>query len=157
MKCVKVKRKDLIFDNKAVEQCKSCKRYGKKATCPPYAVSIKDLKYKYGLMCYKKFKIDDIKNWKKLSIESSLMLHNLLIDKRNQLFLEGHYFAVAFGAGSCKLCVKCSFPCRFPERSITPVEAIGLNIVKLMKKYCKINLKFPVKKYFYRVGMILYD
>jgi predicted metal-binding protein len=162
MKQIKINpRKDLQFDYKVEEQCKSCKRYGKVATCPPH---IRDGDY-YGKLLpsykscniyYKQFKIDNTENWKELGRKSSLILSKFLLQKRNQLVNEGHYFVVAFGAGSCKLCKECIIPCRFPDKSLIPLEATGLNIVKMMNNF-GITIKHPVETYFYRVGAIFYD
>jgi len=153
-----IKNIELFYDFKVTEQCRSCKHYGKKATCPPYAKVIYNrLSYKNGIIVYKKFEINDPENWKELSRISSLEIHMALLEKREKLINEGHYFCVIYGAGSCKLCNKCSFPCRFPERSIIPIEARGLDVVKLVKKYIDIDISFPVKDFFYRIGLILYD
>lgn len=162
MKEIKINpKKDLIFDNKVVEQCKNCKRYGKKATCPPYIDNSDYYQkilfiYKNGVIYYKKFIIDNPKNWVRLGKESSIEITNFLLKKRTALINKGHYFAIAFGAGSCKLCEECSFPCRFPDKSLIPLEGTGLDIIKTMKKFGVI-IKHPVKEYFYRVGAIFYD
>lgn len=148
---------NLIFNNKARMQCLSCKRYGKKATCPPYINSFKIGRYKNCLLCYEKFKIDNKKSIERLSITSSLKLHVALIKKRDELVKEGHYYTVALGGGSCKLCPACSFPCRYPEKSLVPAEAFKIDLVEMMKVYAGIKLVFPVKNIFYRVGVILYD
>jgi len=151
-----------FFTDKAIEMCKSCKRYGKKATCPPYIDGIDYYRkilpsYAHGILLMKKFKVD-IKNWKVLGIKSSLDIQAELIKIRNEL-LGKSLFAIAFGAGSCKICPVCQIPCRHPEKSIIPMEGTGLNVVSLVKKVSKIKLTFPVEKqeFFYRVGMVLYD
>lgn len=160
MNYIRIKGSGLIFNDKAKEQCRSCKRYGKKATCPPYTYllgSNKILNYKNGILCYEEFKINNKQEWRKLSKDSSLKMHAVLLKKRDELIKKGHYYTIAYGAGSCKLCLKCSFPCRYPEKSLIPIEAMGLDIVRMMKKYANIKLVFPVKNFFYRVGLILYD
>jgi len=152
-----------FFDYKIREMCKSCKRYGKKATCPPYIDSIEYYKkvlpfYTKGILLVEKFNIDDIKNWKKLGKKSSIVIHNELLLMRNK-FLQKGTLTIIFGAGSCKLCQTCQFPCRFPEKSIIPIEGTGLDVIQIVFKITKIQIKFPVEKqgYFYRIGMILYD
>jgi len=111
-------------------------------------------RYKYGIIYYQRFKTN--KNWKKLGKESSLIIHYEILKDRNILMRNGHYFIVGFGAGSCKLCNSCFFPCRQPDKSFIPFEGTGVNVKALMKKF-KIDLKFPVNKNFYRVGVIFYD
>jgi len=152
-----------FFTHKTREMCKSCKRYGKKPTCPPYIDSVDYYKkilpsYDKGILLIEKFDIDDKKNWKRLGKESSLIIHKRLSAIRSK-FLKKGVFAIIFGAGSCKICPTCQFPCRFPEKSIIPIEGTGLNIIKVIYNITKIKLIFPVEKqnFFYRIGMVLYD
>lgn len=160
MKKIRINPKeDLIFDLKVTEACKSCKRYGTKATCSPYVGNIgyyRELlpSYKYGIIYYEKFDSNQ-KEWESIGKESSLVMHKQLLKKRDELFFKGHFFVTIFGSGSCKLCEKCSFPCRFPSKSIVPLEATGVNVVEIMKKF-DIDIKFPVTKTIYRIGAIFY-
>lgn len=152
-------RKDLIFDLKVREMCKSCKRYGKKATCPPYLDSVEYYegllpRYKSGILYYKKFTVQN--NWVKQGKSSSLEIYEKIILKRRELRKNSHYFLMAFGAGSCKLCDKCTFPCKLPDRSLVPFEATGIDIVKMMMQF-DIAIEFPVNNHFYRIGAIFYD
>jgi predicted metal-binding protein len=149
------------FDNKVREQCKSCKRYTFKATCPPYCDSIDYYKkllptYKNGrLIIYKYTEIDLIK-WEEQGEESSKQTMAHLTALRNELLKLGHCFIVGFSAGSCKNCKECSFPCRFPDKSFVPIEATGLNVIKLTKDITHQNIKFPVIAEFFRIGMMLW-
>jgi predicted metal-binding protein len=151
---------DLIFDLKVVEACKNCKRFGTKASCSPFVFDMHYYKkllpsYKYGTVYYEKFIADETK-WKEIGKQSSLTLQKFLLEKRDGLFFDGHEFVTAFGSGSCKFCEQCSFPCRFPNKALVPLEATGVNVVILMKKY-GIDLTFPVKDYLYRIGLLLWD
>lgn len=150
-----------MFDAKVREMCKSCKRYGKKATCPPYIDSLGYYEcllksYNHGKLYYDQFESKDKKNWRELGKNSSYQIHKKLLQERDKLFNKGIYFVSIFGAGSCKLCDECSFPCRFPESSVTPLEGTGVDVVKLMKKN-GITIKFPISLSYYRVGAIFYD
>lgn len=154
-------KRELIFDDKVVEQCKSCKRYGKKATCPPHIFPFEYYQrllptYKHCTIYYERFEIDDIKNWVRLGKKSSMKLTNFLLKKRADLFNKGHYFAVAFGGGSCKICKTCTFPCKFPDKALIPVEGTGLHIVEMMRLR-GVEIKYPVVDRFYRVGCLFYD
>ena len=158
---IKINVNDITFDNKTREMCKSCKRYGSKATCPPHVESVEYYEklfrsFKNIVLYYENFTIQDIKEWKTYGKESSLAMHNYLLDKRDELFNNGHYLVCIFGAGSCKLCEKCQFPCIKPNLSVIPLEATGVDIVDLMKKH-SIEVKFPVQDNFYRIGVVLYD
>ena len=163
MKSIKINPKILekYFDMKVREQCKSCKRFNTKNTCPNNIESFDYFKnllptYKYGIIYYKLFEIDNLDNWINLGKNSSLELHNFLLKERENLLNRGIYFNVAFTGGSCKLCDKCSFPCIYPNKALIPLEATGINIVKLMKQF-GIKISFPVKTNFYRVGLLLWD
>lgn len=151
-----------FFNLKVREACKSCKRYGKKATCPPYLDSIEYYqnllpKYQKGILFIKQFEIDDINNWQSLGHLSSKVIHNKLLEERDSLLQQGK-FPIIFGAGSCKYCSEtCTFPCKYPEKSVIPIEATGLDVVGLTNFLTKIEITFPVKNTFYRVGMMLYD
>jgi len=149
---------ELVFDLKVREMCKFCKRYGKKATCPPHIDSFEYYsrllpRYAYGIFYYEKFTTEG--DYFELGRNSSLKIHKKILSERNRLFEGGHYFIVGFGAGSCKLCERCSFPCSIPEKALIPLEASGINIVEILGKK-GIKLDFPVKEHFYRVGALFY-
>ena len=161
MKTIQINPTKIPFSLKVREMCTSCKRYNTKATCPPYVENINYYKelfnsYKNGIVCYEKFECKDKNNWIEIGKHSSLVISNYLLKRREELFKEGHYFISVFGAGSCKLCPTCSFPCRHPQKAIIPLEATGVDVVQLMKN-CLIDIKFPIKDVFYRIGLILYD
>jgi len=149
------------FDLKVVEQCKSCKRYGQKATCPPYVSSMEYYQkllptYTHGRLLIKKYECKDHSQWKEIGKKSSVEMTKYLQEQREVKQKEGVYFVVAFGAGSCKLCTTCTIPCIHPSQSLVPIEATGINVFKLVKKVTGIELSFPVKECFYRVGMLLW-
>lgn len=161
MKEIKFTPKDnLVFDLKVVEACRNCKRHGTKASCPPYVFETHYYRkllptYKYGIIYYEEFPADK-EQWEKYGKISSLTLQKFLLKKRDELFNSGHTFVTAFGSGSCKVCPKCSFPCRFPAKSLVPFEATGVDVVKTLNNL-GLKIVFPVKGTFYRVGVVLYD
>ena len=154
----------LEFSNKVRELCRYCKRYGKRATCPPNVGSVEYYKeliptYKYGKFIAMRFDVDGSMSWQELGRTSSLRLHKYLLKLRDEKMSEG-VFSVIYGAGSCKNCdvVKCKI-CKFPEKSIIPIEATGLNVVTAAKSIAQLDVRFPVEKYneFYRIGFQFYD
>lgn len=160
MNQIKINPKSLVFNEKARLACFSCKNYGLKATCPPYIANVGYFKktlrtYKNGIVYYEKFEADK-ENWKSLRETSSLKIHKTVLEERNKLIEGSHYYYMAFGAGSCKLCSSCSFPCKKASESLIPIEGTGIDLVATMKKY-NINIKFPIKDYFYRFGMLIWD
>ena len=153
--------KDLIFDLKAVEACKSCKRYGLTGCCPPNIGEIEYYKkllrhYKYGTFYIERFPVEDKSKYAEIGKESSLAIHNTLNKERAILLKKGHYFNVILGAGSCKMCEKCTIPCKCPQFRAIPIEATGVNLVKTLDKL-GLFIKFPVTSHFYRIGAILWD
>jgi len=151
------------FNNRVRESCKSCKRYGKKSTCPPHVESVEYYRsvlcsYNHGMLFIEKFELKDytMNTWQELGEYSSKVMQTALVEYKEILFNDNH-FPTIFGAGSCKNCKKCTIPCRFPYKSIVPIEATGLNVVGLVSLIAKIGLIFPIKTEFYRVGMVLWD
>lgn len=152
---------DLIFDLKVVEACKSCKRYGLTGCCPPNIGETEYYKkllrhYKYGKFFIERFEVEPDSDYKQLSKESSLVIHNILNQERDNLLKQGHYFNVILGAGSCKRCEKCEVPCHSPQFRAIPIEATGVNVVETLNKL-EIFITFPVTSHFYRIGAILWD
>ena len=152
-------KEDLIFDLKVREMCKWCKRYGKKATCPPYIESVEYYsnvlkRFKHGIIYYDFFPTDG--DAEEVGYKSSMEVYEKLTRERTRLFEGGHYLIMILGAGSCKLCDRCTFPCHIPDKGIIPVEATGIDVVKTMERF-DVKVAFPIKETLVRVGMVLYD
>jgi len=151
-----------LFSSKNRGLCKSCKRYGTKATCPPYIESMDYYKkllptYKNGLLIIGKYLIDNNRNWVALGKTSSQDILEVLWKERETLINNGK-FPIIFGAGSCKICIdNCSAICKHPDKSAIPIEATGINVLALAEIVANIIIEFPVKETFYRVGMLLWD
>lgn len=153
--------KDLIFDLKVCEACKSCKRYGLTGCCPPHIGAFEYYKkllkkYKYGKLFILQFGIPDGTDKMELGRNSSLELHRAILKERQTLLNEGHYFNVVLGGGSCKYCKECVVPCRCPQHRAIPIEATGIDVVATLKKM-GLFLKFPVRRTLFRIGMLLWD
>jgi len=151
---------DLVFDMKTREMCKSCKRYGLKATCPPHIDSLEYYRellptYTLGVLYYKQFEIIGV-DYTAMSRDSSIEMHKHVSAALESLRDEGHYFTLGLGAGSCKLCRQCTFPCPIPSRALVPIEAAGINVVATMARQ-DVKLTFPVETYFYRVAAVFYN
>ena len=152
---------EIVFTLKARDMCRSCKRYGVKACCPPRVESLEyykqsALQYKNAEFVYKEYQLKDYKDEAEAGHESSLELQKFLLERRSQLTKEGLLFVTCYGGGSCKLCKKCGPVCVHPEKSLVPLEAAGIDVFATMKK---INIELPkiITTSFYRVGAVLYD
>ena len=150
------------FDERVRKWCEQCKRFNQNSSCPPLIESIDYYKnliknYDRGTLIVKKFIIEDIASWKELGKESSEELRYALLYLKNVLKVKN---TLQFGAGSCKYCDSCIYPCRFPDKRLISLEGIGINVVKLVSdiSFQYIKIKFPVEKYryFYRIGLLLW-
>jgi len=154
-------KKELIFNLKVCEACRSCKRYGLTGCCPPTIGTFEYYKkllkrYENGKIFIEKFVVDNPKNWEEIGKKSSLELHKILLKERQDLFDDGHYFSIILGGGSCKWCKECIIPCRSPQFRAIPIEATGIDVVATLDKM-GMFISFPVKRIFYRVGILLWD
>lgn len=150
----------VFFDDRTRDMCRSCKRYGSKATCPPYVENLEYYKntirqYQYGQIIFKKYLCSSNTDHLEIGKTSSLELHHELISRRTSLYQAGYIFVVAYGGGSCKLCETCSFPCKLPQQSLVALEAAGINVFLTLDQF---NVKLPslITDYFYRVGAVFY-
>ena len=155
---------DVIFDIRARFKCLSCKRYGRKGTCPPHIPDIDYFKalfssYHWALFISIKRKVKP-KEWEVVGKESSRTLHKMLLELERQAFNRGCIFAISFIGGSCKMCdtKTCSSPCKNPSVGRIPIEATGVNVVETCK-HLDIDIRFPVvlNETFWRVGMLLVE
>ncbi|HPM43378.1 MAG TPA: DUF2284 domain-containing protein [Candidatus Omnitrophota bacterium] len=151
--------KDLIFDSRAILKCFNCEKYSTKWTCPPKSPMID---YRQLIMKYEKAIIVVVKanfteeKFNDTRQQSSNKLHRILLRLEKDGFDRENHFTIAFIGGSCKLCKSdCSKSrCRYPKLARIPIEATGVDVIKTLDKY-GLNLKFPVKEYFYRVGLLM--
>jgi predicted metal-binding protein len=148
------------FDKKTIEACRSCKRYNQKSCCPPKIEPMSYWQlllptYQFGKLVIQEYKINKLINYLTLGKCSSLEL-GVELDKI-QLELEKYTYSLKFGGGSCKACASCSFPCKNPLKQLIPIEATGLNVIKLTSELAGVQLRFPIKTIYYRIGMFLYD
>jgi predicted metal-binding protein len=158
---LKIKPKDIIFTIKARDMCRSCKRYGKKACCPPFVESIEYykntiLQYNYAEIFYKEYMLENYKGEVDAGKKSSLELQKVLLNRRTELIQNGSIFVTAYGGGSCKTCKECSAICRNPEKSLVPLEAAGIEVFATMQKK-GIILPHVLTTSFFRIGGVFYD
>jgi len=61
--------------------------------------------------------------------------HRDLVALERELFLAGHYKALAFVAGPCSLCRECDLaqPCKKPEDARPAMEAVGMDVYATLK------------------------
>lgn len=136
---------NIIFDEKVRDYCKEnkCQKYNKSWCCPP---AIKDIIfYKEESNNYKKAIIFwDTFSYNKDDPQSSYQKMKTFQDKTIQLkselqkkhFLNKKYDFTIYGAGTCMICEKCTYPikpCKNIGKPVISMEAIGINVFKTLK------------------------
>jgi len=129
----------LVFMPEVREMCSAdrCNQYGKNWRCPPACGSLEAAaeqakRYSYGLIVQTVGMMDDDFDYE--SIEKTMGEHNTNFASLVKS-LNGRYEDILpMGAGTCKLCEVCAYPdapCRYPEDSISSMEAYGLWVSKV--------------------------
>ena len=129
----------LIFMPEVRDMCAAdkCRSFGKNWRCPPGCGSIEDAaekasKYNFGVIVQTIGKLDDDFDYETIAATSKKHNKNfaLLIKELKKDFAD----ILPMGAGTCTLCETCTYPdapCRFPEDSISSMEAYGLWVSKV--------------------------
>lgn len=109
-----------------------CSAYGKKWNCPPYCGSIEECtakirKFKNCIVMNTVTELEDSFDFE--GMEKGGKFHGEVTLKAKELFKDEKADFMVLGAGACTFCKECTCPespCRFPERSISSMEAYGL-------------------------------
>lgn len=151
---------DIVFEERVRLNCFYCNNYDKKKCCPP---NIPVLDYQKVLseydnlyLIYHKHNFEN-EITQADRIISTTILHSFLLDAERILWENNYPMATSFIGGCCKLCGwECNKKlCKFPMRCRIPLEALGMNVIKTMEKI-GVNLIFPPKDYFYRIGLLVW-
>lgn len=150
---------NLDFKESVKLLCFYCRNYNNKWTCPPRIDKLDYRKifseYNNRLLIYKRFDFTE-ENYEIVRRESTLELHNKLLELEKFLFESNYPFATSFIGGSCKLCKECNEDrCNNPTKARIPIEATGIDLISSFKKI-GIDIKFPVKDHLYRYGILLW-
>ena len=129
----------LVFMPEVRAMCDAdrCNQYGKNWRCPPACGSIEEAaeraaKYSYGIIVQTTGRMEDDFDYETIQATSEKHKNNfaVLIEQ-----LKARYDDVLpMGAGTCTLCDACACPdapCRFPDKSISSMEAYGLWVSKV--------------------------
>ena len=128
----------LKIDPTIISFCKEdkCGNYKKNYMCPPFQKYLDLNKFKTGYLFQTTSKKN---NWKSSKINFHLKM--LEIEKDLQIKFPQIFYEL-FIAGSCELCNPCyavlNKPCAYPEKAKPSLEAVGINVIELLKK-----LKLP--------------
>lgn len=115
-----IKASSVVTAPWTIYKCRyGCSSYGNNLCCPPNAPSYEETRK--ILDCY----------------SSAVLFHThemstitpLALETVREMFLDDYYKAIAFGAGSCNKCTKCSLTrCNFPGQTIPSMEACGIDV-----------------------------
>ena len=154
--------KDLIFEESVKMNCYYCGKYNNNWRCPPNLPEVDFQKmmceYDAGLFVALMYNIDDSEDYNTVRTESSVTLHRLMLILEKWMWDNNFSTAISFIAGSCKLCKGgCGKDkCNNPYMARSPLESIGVNVVKSARKY-GIDIRFPADKKMMRIGLLLWQ
>lgn len=162
LKVCKVNIGSIKFEERVKLQCFHCEKYEQKWTCPP-RINVIDFKkvfseYDNAMIVYCKIPYKNETEYNIVRGDSTNLIHKTLLELEKILYENNEVFAMSFIGGSCKLCKDgCSEKrCRFPQLSRIPLEATGINVIDFIKNEMNFDIKFPLDKYMYRFGMLLW-
>ena len=155
-----IRKDNLVFEERVKMNRFYCGKYNLSWRCPPKIPEINVPKliaeFEHIAFIYLKRKIDP-KNFDLMREESSLELHKALLECEKYQWDHNNSTSLSFIGGSCKLCKNGCSPnhCVNPYLSRSPVEALGINVVKSAANE-GISIDFPPEKYLYRIGLFLW-
>lgn len=146
-----IRAQEVLVDARVRMKCRvpRCQYYGGSANCPPYTPEIGEIRetlkqYTYAVVVRHDVRpVDDFVRVKEAispARKHYRVLHDIVSRLEAVAYTEGYYLAIAFSAGTCKfyLCDDqvCQFldsgRCRFPERAHPSMEAMGLDVFRLV-------------------------
>lgn len=160
IKGLEIDSSSLIFEERIRMNCFYCGKYNVSWKCPP---KLPDIDYKKMLsefensaMIYVQILLQN-KDYDTIREFSSVHLHRALLECEKWLYQHNNSTALSFIGGSCKLCKNgcAKDKCANPYQARTPVEALGINIIKSAAQY-GIDITFPPEKYMTRIGLLLW-
>lgn len=159
--CKKVNVKNIQMEERVRLQCFHCQKYNKKWTCPPKINQFDFRKiyeeYENAMVVYCEIPFEGKEEYERVRNESTNLVHRSLLDIEKILYDNNESLAISFIGGSCKLCKTCDEKgCRLPHLSRIPLEATGVNVIKFIKRELNMDIVFPLDKYMYRFGLILW-
>jgi predicted metal-binding protein len=131
--------KALVFMPEVRQMCSAdrCNKYNKNWRCPPGCGSIEEAaeraaRYSYGLIVQTIGQMEDDFDYE--CIEETGAKHKDNFARLVESLKKNNDDVLPMGAGTCDLCKECTYPdapCRFPEKSISSMEAYGLWVSKV--------------------------
>jgi predicted metal-binding protein len=129
----------LVFMPEIRDMCRAdrCNHYNKNWRCPPACGSIEDAakkaaEYSFGIIVQTTGRMEDDFDFETIQETGAKHKKNFasLVEKLKARYTD----ILPMGAGTCTLCEQCGYPdepCRFPDKSISSMEAYGLWVSKV--------------------------
>ena len=138
------------------EMCASgkCAMYDKRWSCPPGCGTLDECRdllkgYTRGILVQSVGELED--NFDIETMMETEAAHKERFYAMRKALVEKGIDALAAGAGCCTICPECTYPdapCRFPEKKMSSMEALGMLVLEV----CKAN----DMRYFYGENTIAY-
>jgi predicted metal-binding protein len=173
--------KMVVIDERVRLKCEvpRCAGYGRYLTCPPYVMPVDIFRevlsrYKWCLLVQVEAKDINSMDKGKGRIDHTILKENKELHRPFRLkllqiveaveaaaFKKGLYLAAGFIGGSCVLCDECvnektSEVCRHPFRARPPMEAVGINVIRTVKK-AGLSIQLSSSKNVIWTGLVLLD
>jgi len=143
----------IIIDTRVPLKCRypRCSHYGTNANCPPFAIDTERMSqvvasYSYAIIMRKRFASEELlcKSGEQTTPRSGMQkcMYDTVSLIESAAFHDGNILAMGFANGPCKrvFCpdIPCSAiipggTCRFPLRSRSSMEAVGMNVFAMAK------------------------
>jgi len=146
----------VLIDERVLAKCTypKCSGYGTNANCPPYAMSLDQVrkvinKFRYSIFI--KLEVPPEHTAGREAIEKNLInpyrrkLSEIVAKIEAQAFYDGYHLALGFASGSCKNLFCPDIDCRAivpgqgcPHRlkARSPMEAVGMDVYTMAAKVC---------------------
>lgn len=124
-----------------------CRHYGTNANCPPFSMDPDETKrlasrFRYAIFFRLRVPTKVVADKRSPEEDRELQLqltarNNILLKIESEAFHDGHYLAVGFGGGACKLtychdeecqALKPGQSCRAPYRARASMESVGIDV-----------------------------
>jgi predicted metal-binding protein len=150
----------LVFEERVKMNCFYCGKYNTNWRCPPKIPPVDCKKmfseYDNAAFIYVRMPLDGV-DYNTVRNDSSIYLHRALLLCEKWLYQQNNATALSFIGGSCKLCKNgcVAEKCANPYQSRSPVEALGINVVKSAEQF-GIRIHFPATDHMMRIGLLLW-
>ncbi|MDD4069066.1 MAG: DUF2284 domain-containing protein [Candidatus Izemoplasmatales bacterium] len=132
----------IVFRDEYAQKCAMnyCGKYNKSWSCPSAIGNVNNLRekvlqFKYAFLYSKITNLEDAYDVESMDKGRNVIMNDTL--ELLDLLKKGSEPFYILSAGSCSICKTCTYPnqpCRFPERMLISLEALGIDVALLAKE-----------------------